>query len=82
MAVKARGYGVSPHDHSRGRGGYDGEWFDVKGVTNVRFLTPEAAIAAIKKRLRGWKEEDMPNINGVVFKKPGRSKYVVVYEIY
>lgn len=47
---------VSPEDHSRGRGGFNGEWFDSPGITDVTFDSLEEARDALERRFkrRGW----------------------------
>jgi len=74
-------YGVSPQDHSRGKGGFEGEYFTVPGITDKKFETEDAAVSAIRKKFPSWKEIDASNMSGRVFKHPNKNKYLVTYAV-
>lgn len=47
-------YIVDPQDFSKGQGGFQGGYFDVRGVTNRHFDTFEELIAIMDRR-KQWK---------------------------
>ena len=78
-------YAVSPEDHTNGRGGFNGEWFDSPGITDAEFDTEVEACAAIEKRFapHGWTREDAPNMSGPCYRSPRRNhgyKWLCVYD--
>lgn len=82
MSKEPRCWKVSPEDHSRGRGGFNGEYFDVTGVTDVEFATEADAIAVIKARRPKWMMSRPENMSGAVFQAPGRKKYLHIFPCY
>jgi hypothetical protein len=72
-------WSVSPEDHTRGRGGFNGEWFDSPGITDHKFETLESACAAIEKRFARWERIHAPNNSSdAIYKAPGKPKFLVV----
>lgn len=47
---------VDPQDQSRGKGGFCGEWFNVRGITDRAFATTDEAITAIKRSKTAWRD--------------------------
>lgn len=74
-------YGVSPEDHRRGRGGFNGEYFAVRGITDRKFATSADAEAAIAKRFPKWTRSEPQNMPGVVFTDGSGARHLCIYEI-
>lgn len=76
-----RAYGISPSDYSKGKGGFEGEFFTVKGLTDTRFTTEESAVSAIKSQFPEWSEVKNHNSLGRIFKHPSKNKFLSTFEI-
>lgn len=75
----AESFGVSPEDHTRGRGGFNGEYFTVRGVTDRKFSTEAEAEAAILAKRPRWRKVAAPNMSGPVYQAPGGGKFLCVF---
>lgn len=80
--VAVRCWKVSPEDHSHGRGGFNGEFFRVAGVTDAEFPTLVEAEAAIRRRRPTWARSTPENMSGPVYTMPGRSKHLAIFPCY
>jgi len=67
------GWSFSPQDHRRGKGGFEGEYFELKGITDSTFKTRDLAIGALPKE---WKE-----IKRDTFQFKGQARYLVLFEL-
>ena len=65
-------WAVSPEDHSRGRGGFNGEYFSVRGVTDRRFDTEADAEAAIVSARPKFRKIHAPNMSGATYRHGAR----------
>ena len=75
-------YSVSPEDHSRGTGGFNGEWFDRPGITDTDFETLEDAVSAIRKRHPSWVRSDPDNMSGPMFTHPSKPMHLCIFPKY
>ena len=84
METEPRAFKVSPEDHSRGRGGFNGEWFNSPGITDVEFASEQEACETIEKRFGryGWKRSDPDNMSGPVYTAPNGHKHLCVFPCY
>lgn len=73
---------VSPEDHSRGRGGFNGEYFTVPGITDTEFPSQRAAEDAIRRRFPRWIRSSPPNMSGPIFTKPGTQRHLCIFPCY
>ena len=75
-------YKVSPENHARGRGGFNGEWFDAPGLTDAEFDTEAQACAAIAKKHPSWVRSDPDNMSGPVSTHPRKKMHLCIFPCY